>query len=83
MDVFLFVLAKLASPLVDIGCPRGRDELGISIHSFLCCLHWCVLILHETFHHWSVAVLTVAVQFIYLHLGFVSGGMLSALNWIF
>ena len=33
-------------------------------------LHWWVLILHETYDHWSVAVLTVTEHFIYSHFWF-------------
>ena len=42
-----------------------------------------MLILHETYDHWSVAVLTVTVHFIYLHFWFFfSNLLLSALNTI-
>ena len=44
-------------------------------------LHWWVLILHETYDHWSVAVLTVTVHIIYSHFWFLfSNWLLSALN---
>ena len=33
-------------------------------------LHWWVMILHKTYDHWSVAVLTVTVHFIYFHFWF-------------
>ena len=33
-------------------------------------LHWWVLILHKTYHHWSAAVLTVTEHFIYSHFWF-------------
>ena len=33
-------------------------------------LHWWVLILHQTFDHWSAAVLTVTEHFIYSHFSF-------------
>ena len=46
-------------------------------------LHWWVLILHETYDHWSVAVLTVTEHFIYSHFWFVfSNWLLSGLNSI-
>ena len=39
-----------------------------------------MLILHETYDHWSVAVSTVTEHFIYSHLRFFSNWLLSALN---
>ena len=61
MDLPIFVIAEWATLLVDICCPRGGSQLSIPIHfSGLAAL--IVLILHETYDHWSVAVLTVTVH---------------------
>ena len=46
------------------------------------CLHCLVLILHKTYDHWSVAVLTANEHFIYSHFWFFSNLLLSALNSI-
>ena len=45
-------------------------------------LHWWVLILHKTYDHWSVAVLTANEHFIYSHFWFFLNLLLSTLNSI-
>ena len=74
MDPLLFEITKWASLLVDIDCPQGRSLLGVSIHFYwTSCTDECViesdkkLTLHETYDHWSVAVLTVTMHFTYFH----------------
>ena len=66
----IFVITKWSALLVSIHFPRGGFLTWYIYPFFQDWLHWWVLILHKTYDHWSLAVLTVTEHFIYSHFWF-------------